>query len=251
MGEQIAVVTGAGSGIGAATAALLAQRGYQVVGLDRNGAGLAALVSPPGAVAGVAGIRTAVCDVADEEQLDQALASLVGVGQPVTVAVAAAGISFNGPLAETTPERFDEVHRVNLRGVFLLARALAPRLEAASGRGSFVAVASELGTVGLPGLTAYSSAKAGVINMMRVLALEYAARGVRFNAMAPGGTETPMLVADVQASGRTTADVAAGNPMRRLGRPDEIAEAIAFLASGAASFITGTTLIADGGYTAR
>jgi NAD(P)-dependent dehydrogenase (short-subunit alcohol dehydrogenase family) len=242
MPELTAVVTGAGSGIGAATAVLLAERGYEVFGLDREAAGLAAL-------SGVAG--TAVCDVADEGQLDQALAELLLVDRPVTVAVAAAGVSFNGPLAETTPERFDEVHRVNLRGVFLLARALAPRLEAAGGRGSFVAVASELGTVGLPGLTAYSSAKAGVINMMRVLALEYAARGVRFNAMAPGGTETPMLVADVQASGRTTADVAAGNPMRRLGRPDEIAEAIVFLASGAASFITGTTLIADGGYTAR
>ena len=164
--------------------------------------------------------------------------------------VANAGVAFTGPLAETTPERWDAVMRVNLRGVYLLAQATAPVL-ARSGRGAFVATASELGIVGHPGLSAYGASKAGVIQLMRVLALEYAAAGVRFNAVAPGATRTPMLETEQRLLGEPAEEAAAEVPLGRLGTPAEIAAAIAFLLSPQASFITGSVLVADGGYTSR
>jgi NAD(P)-dependent dehydrogenase (short-subunit alcohol dehydrogenase family) len=164
--------------------------------------------------------------------------------------VANAGIAFTGPLAETTPERWDAVMRVNLRGVYLLAQATAPLL-ARSGRGSFVATASELGIVGYPGLSAYGASKAGVIQLMRVLALEHAASGVRFNAVAPGATRTPMLETEQRLLGEPAEQAAAEVPLGRLGTPTEIAAAIAFLLLPQASFVTGSVLVADGGYTSR
>jgi meso-butanediol dehydrogenase/(S,S)-butanediol dehydrogenase/diacetyl reductase len=140
--------------------------------------------------------------------------------------------------------------KVNLRGVYLLARATAPWL-LRSQRGSFVGVASELGTVGKAGLSAYGAAKAGVINLMRVLSLEYAERGVRFNTVAPGGTITPMMQREQERLQLTLEDVAQGNPMKRLAQPVEIASVIEFLLSPDASFVNGATIVADGGYTAR
>lgn len=239
--SRIALVTGAASGIGAATARRLHRDGWQVWAADRDAVGLAELPE---------GVNRRELDVADEAAVSDLCAELGRTAGRLDAVVACAGVSFTGSLSETSPEQFDRVVSVNLRGVFLLARAAVELMRAAPSA-SFVAVASELGTVGTPGLSAYGASKAGVINLMRVLALEYAEVGIRFNALAPGGTRTPMMEREQARLGKTIADSADNIPMRRLAEPEEIAAAASFLASSESSYVTGSVLVADGGYTAR
>ncbi|GAA5040068.1 meso-butanediol dehydrogenase/(S,S)-butanediol dehydrogenase/diacetyl reductase [Thermocatellispora tengchongensis] len=237
----IALVTGAASGIGAATAERLRDHGWRVWAADLDEDGLRRL-SP--------GITTRALDVADEVAVQSLLDDLGRAEGRLDGVAACAGIGYTAPATDTTPQIFDEVMRVNLRAVFVLARAAVPLLSA-SPTPSFAAIASELGTVGAPGLSAYGSSKAGVINLMRVLALEHAAQGVRFNAVAPGGTRTPMMEREQQRLGRTLADAAANIPLGRLAEPSEIAAVVEFVLSADSSFMTGSVLTADGGYTAR
>lgn len=241
--KPVAVVTGAASGIGEATAILLAQKGYEAWALDLNDVALAALPDIPG-------LKRMALDVSDEVALGSAVTQIAAAKGRLDAVAAIAGVSFTAPLEDTSADSWDRVMSVNLRGVYLLARTAAPWLQR-SERGAFVGVASELGTVGKPGLSAYGAAKAGVINLMRVLALEYAERGVRFNTVAPGGTHTPMMEREQERLQLTLEDVAAGNPMKRLAKPIEIAAVIEFVLSPAASFVNGATIVADGGYTAR
>ncbi len=183
--KRVALVTGAASGIGAATARLLAAKGYETFALDRDRDALAGLGR-------LADLRPVVVDIADECALDQAISAIADEAGGIDAVFANAGVSFTAPLAQTAAADWDRIMNVNLRGVYLLAKVTAPWL-IASGHGAFVATASELGTVGQAGLSAYGAAKAGVINLIRVLALEHAAANVRFNAVAPGGIHTPMM----------------------------------------------------------
>jgi len=240
--SPVALVTGAASGIGAATTALLIHQGYAVWALDSDAAGL-------GQYRGAEAVRPLTVDVADEQALDAVIGEVERRGA-LDAVVASAGISFTGGLLETTPDDWDRVFRVDLRAVYLLARVTVPLL-VRSPRASFVAVASELGTVGHEGLAAYAAAKAGVISLMRTLALEYASAGVRFNAVAPGGTLTPMLRGEQARLSSTVDAVAANIPAGRLAAPEEIAEVIAFVVSPGASFMMGSVVVADGGFTAR
>ena len=239
--RPVVLVTGAASGVGAATVKLLAQD-YFVWALDRDAAGLSQF-------AGNAQVDCLNVDVSDESQINDAVNLIAAESGRLDGVVANAGMCFTASAEHTSAAMWDEIMSVDLRAVFLLARAVIPHLRL-SPRGAFVATASELAIFAQPGLSAYASAKAGVVNLMRVLALENALAGTRFNSVAPGPVLTPMLDSHQQARGEALDDVAATIPMGRIARPEEIATVIRFLLGSDSSFITGSVIVADGGITA-
>ena len=232
---QRALVTGATSGIGRAVALQLARDGAEVLVHGRNAARGAETVKEIEAAGGKASFVAA--DLADAADV-QWLASEVG---DVDILINNAGISAFGPTAEFDPAVFDKMFASNVRAPFFLVAALAPGM-AARGHGSIVSLSSMAGGVGLVGGAAYGATKASLEAMTRAWAAEYSASGVRVNAIAPGPvyTPTPSGPEFISALGETT-------PMHRASQPEEIAEVIAFLASPRASYITGTTVAADGG----
>jgi NAD(P)-dependent dehydrogenase (short-subunit alcohol dehydrogenase family) len=226
---EIAVVTGAAQGIGAAVADALEAAGARVARTDITG-----------------DLRL---DVTDRGSVDRALVEVAErLGEP-TILVNNAGINRLGPSESLSDERWQEVVDVNLTGTFRCAQAAGARMLAA-GRGSIVNVASISAFVGMPGRAAYCATKAAVVALTRVLAVEWAARGVRVNAVAPGYVGTPM-VEQAMAEGLLAEDDLAGRtPFGRVASPAEIADAVVYLASPAARYVTGQTLVVDGGYLA-
>jgi NAD(P)-dependent dehydrogenase (short-subunit alcohol dehydrogenase family) len=232
---QRALVTGATSGIGRAVALQLARDGAEVVVHGRDAGRGEQTVEEITAAGGKASFVAAdLGDAADVEWL----ANEVG---DVDILINNAGIALFGATAEFDVAAFDKMFASNVRAPFLLVAALAPAM-AARGRGSIVSLSSMAGGVGLVGGAAYGATKASLEAMTRAWAAEYSASGVRVNAIAPGPVYTPSPSGPefITALGETT-------PMHRASQPEEIAEAIAFLASPRASYITGTTLTADGG----
>jgi NAD(P)-dependent dehydrogenase (short-subunit alcohol dehydrogenase family) len=232
---QRALVTGATSGIGRAVALQLARDGAEVVVHGRDAARGAQTVEEITAAGGEASFVAG--DLGDAAEV-QRLADEVG---DVDILVNNAGISAFGPTAEFDVDTFDRMFASNVRAPFLLVAALAPGM-VARGHGSIVSVSSMAGGVGLVGGAAYGATKASLEAMTRAWAAEYSASGVRVNAVAPGPvyTSTPSGPEFIAALGDTT-------PMRRASQPEEIAEVVAFLVSPRASYITGTTVAADGG----
>jgi NAD(P)-dependent dehydrogenase (short-subunit alcohol dehydrogenase family) len=232
---QRALVTGATSGIGRAVALQLARDGSEVVVHGRDAARGAETVEEITGAGGKASFAAA--DLGDAADV-QWLAGEVGA---VDILINNAGISRFGPTAEFDIAAFDELFATNVRAPFILVAALAPGM-ATRGRGSVVSLSSMAGGVGLVGGAAYGATKASLEAMTRAWAVEYSASGVRVNAIAPGPvyTPTPSGPEFITALGETT-------PMRRASQPEEIAEVVAFLASGRASYITGTTVAVDGG----
>ena len=242
------VVTGAGSGIGRATALRLAAEGGRVAMLDID----AAAAEETLALAGGAGIAVAV-DLRAEPSVQQAAEQVAAAFGGIDVLVNNAGIEILGTIDEMAPDIWDEVMAVNLRGPYLASRIFLPQLlarAALNGGAAIVHNASLMGLVSSPGLAAYCASKAGLVSLTRSMALDYAAQNLRVNCVCPGIIHTPMLERrfamqpDRDAAYRTTAQ---RPPVHYLGHPEDVAAAIAYLASAEARFVTGSALTIDGG----
>ena len=249
---RLAVVTGAASGIGAAAAGALAARGCRVVAVDVDLPGLDRLRAAVPAGAGE--VTSLQVDVADWPAVAAVGREIVdGYGAPYYL-VPNAGINPRVPSSGDVDEEFwDRVMGVNLKGVFATCRAFIPAM-AGAGRGAVVNLGSVSGLIGWGGSSVYSASKGGVIALTRALATEYAGRGVRVNCVCPGSVRTPMVLNNLTLAGRDVAEGLAASgrqhPLGRVAEADEIADAILFLLSDQAAFMTGSALVVDGGLTA-
>lgn len=238
---QIAFVTGGASGIGAAACRQLIAAGAQVAVADRDGAELLAAELGPNALA-------LTLDVTDRAGVQAAVDACVAHFGGLHLAINSAGIgAARHDLADLPPDEWDRMIAVNLTGVFNSMRAEIPPILAAGG-GAIVNIASICGLVAVAGTGAYTASKHAVIGLTKAAALDYAGRGIRINALAPGFVDTPLLAgrpAEIRDA------LAAQHPVGRLASADEIAQAALYLLGSGASFLSGTTLTADGGYTTR
>ena len=242
MADKVAIVTGGGSGIGAATAKRLARDGFRVV---LNGRTREKLERVAGEIGDAATIQPG--DVSKEDDIAALIEATVSVHGRIDVLVNAAGVAEFGPIDEVSLDAFDKVQAINVRGVYMAIRAALPHLEKSGG--NVVTVSSVSGIGGDWGLAAYNTSKGAVSNMTRALALELGARGVRVNAVAPSLTDTDM--AEGITSDEATMEAFRRRiPLGRAAQPEEIADVIAFLAGSDARFVTGVVLPVDGGVTA-
>lgn len=241
-----AIVTGAGRGIGRATALALAEVGADVTLFSRSGAELAAVadeVRERGRHAG-----TCVGDVRSANDVERLVETALAHALP-TICVTAAGLNRPGPTLEQSTDDFDLVVDTNLRGTYLTCRAFATAVLAHGRGGRIVAISSQMGEVGYPGRAAYCASKHAVNGLVRALAVEWAPAGIAVNAVAPTFVETP-LTRPMFEDEAFRADVLRRMPMGRIGTPSDVVGAVVYLASGQAALVTGHVLDVDGGWTA-
>jgi 2-keto-3-deoxy-L-fuconate dehydrogenase len=237
---KLVLITGAAQGIGRATAELFAHEGARVIATDVNLARLAGLDAREG-------IETAELDITDAERV-RALAART---PPLDVLFNCAGYVHQGSVLECADEEWDASFDINVRGTFLMIRSFLPAMLEAGG-GSIVNMASVVSSLkGVPQRCAYGASKAAVIGLTKAIAADYVARGIRCNALCPGTVDTPSLDERIAALPGDACDVRSAfvrrQPMGRLGNAEEIAAAALYFASDASGFVTGTTMVIDGG----
>jgi glucose 1-dehydrogenase len=236
-GTKTAVITGAAGGIGSATANLFGKNGWDVVSIDR--------VQMPGNRG-----RFLQADLSDPKELNRCASEISTAFKKIDALINNAALQVLAPVVQTDPADWDKVMATNVRAVYQLVTGLYPALK--TGSGCIVNIASVHAVATSPGIAAYAASKGALVALTRAMALEFAPDGVRVNAVLPGAIETSMLKEGMKRSQSSLENLAARHPLQRIGRPEDIAEAIFFLAdSHRASFITGQTLIVDGGATAR
>src|SRR5438128_6430483 len=246
---KVALVTGAAQGIGRATAHAFAAAGAAVVMADVNEA--AARSAAEQLLAAGHKAMAVRCDVADEAQVKAMLDKAVSTFGRLDAAFNNAGVQ-TPPVesADSSGDEFDRTIAINLRGVWSCMKYELRQMRA-QGSGAIVNCSSLGGLVGLPGRAIYHASKHGVIGLTKSAALEYATRGIRINAVCPGTIDTPMVTRMIETGELDMADAIKNQPIGRLGHADEIAAAVLWLCSPAASFVIGVALPVDGGYTAR
>ena len=236
---KVAIVTGAGRGIGLAGARRFAREGARVVLADVDDARGQALAAELGGL-------YHHCDVGDKAQVDALVAATLARHGRIDVLVNNAGIFKAADFLEVSEADFDAVLRVNLKGSFLVGQAVA-RAMAQAGRGSIVNMSSVNGVLAIPTIASYNVSKGGINQLTRVMALALADKGIRVNAVAPGTIATELAAKAVLTSDEARQKIMSRTPMGRLGEPSEIADVVAWLASDAASYITGEIVTVDGG----
>ena len=253
--SKIALVTGAGSGIGREIALLYAQQGAQVIVADIQEDAAAAVVAEISERNGLA--RSLPLNVADEGKARVAMHGVVEQYGRLDILVNNAGVSHVGNVLETSAEDWDRVMAVNARGVFLCSKyAVAQMLQQKPAGGILVNIASVAGMIAVDRRFPYGASKGAVISMTRSIAIDFANQGIRANAICPGTVHTPFVEGFLERNFAENKDevrqqLHARQPIGRMGRPEEIAAAALYLASDEAALITGSTLVIDGGWTAR
>ena len=242
---KVAVITGGASGMGAATARVMVRDGCKVILGDLNTDALATLCKELGTDNAVG--RT--CDVSNEDDVTGLVDAAIGHFGKLDILFNNAGIGGMGSVVDTSTDLWRKVIDIDLNAVYYGSRAAVPHMRAGGG-GAIINNASVSGMFGDYGMASYSAAKGGVINLSRNMALDFARDGIRVNCICPGAIDTPLFAGIKQAPGMFDAFIRAV-PMKRLGNPSEIGEVVAFLASDAASYVTGAVLPVDGGLTSK